>query len=27
VDSFEGLFIIVLKSGRWGVIARSSYPP
>ena len=27
VDSFDALFIIVLKSGRWGVIARSSYPP
>lgn len=27
IDSFDGLFIVVLKSGRWGVIARSSYPP
>jgi len=24
VDSYEGLYVIVLKGGRWGVIARSS---
>ncbi|MBM4385315.1 MAG: hypothetical protein FJ091_18335 [Deltaproteobacteria bacterium] len=27
VDSFEGLYIIALKGGRWGVLARSSYAP
>jgi hypothetical protein len=24
VDSYEGLYVVVLKGGRWGVIARSS---
>jgi hypothetical protein len=24
VDTYEGLYVIVLKGGRWGVIARSS---
>ena len=24
VDSYEGMYVIVLKGGRWGVIARSS---
>jgi len=27
VDSFEGLYVIVLRHGRWGIIARSSYAP
>jgi hypothetical protein len=27
VDSFEGLYIVALKGGRWGVLARSSYAP
>jgi hypothetical protein len=27
VDSYEGLYVIVLKNGRWGVVARSSYAP
>lgn len=24
VDSFEGLYVIVLRHGRWGIIARSN---
>jgi hypothetical protein len=27
VDSFEGLYVVVLRGGRWGVVARSSFAP
>jgi len=27
VGSYDSLYVIVLRSGRWGVLARSSYAP
>jgi hypothetical protein len=27
VDSFEALYVIVMRKGRWGIVARSSFAP
>jgi hypothetical protein len=27
VDSYDSLYVVVLRHGRWGILARSSYAP